>query len=153
MDETILPIVGFTEARNELSDLMSDVVQHHHPRLVDRRGKEQMLLVSPEQALEVLAHFRFDPQVSFSDGEFVVSLPQLQLVAGGEDLDEALDELVELVEHYAGDFFDRYEFFQHTDRRQHYPWLLRFALTPPDHRRELLTEAPAAAPNQAPQLA
>jgi hypothetical protein len=119
----------------------------HDPQLISRRGKDSLTLPAAEQALlEILTHFRFSPKVSVSEGEFVVRLPELQLIAGGENLDVALDELVELIECYADDFFDRYEFFRHTDRRQHYPWLLRFALTSPEHRRELLAEAsPAAA--------
>jgi len=83
--------------------------------------------------------------VSLSDGEFVVRLPQLHLVAGGESYEDAIAELVELTEEYAEDFLERWEFYRHTDRRQHAPWLLRFALTPPSERRDLLTRAAAGA--------
>jgi hypothetical protein len=72
-----------------------------------------------------------------SEGEFTIRLPELGLIAGGESLDQAFDELVELSEAYAEDYFDRLEFFRETDRRQQLPWVARIAFTAPDERRGL----------------
>jgi prevent-host-death family protein len=138
----ILPTRAFAEAKAKLSDLMSEVVREHRPVVVDRhRGKEEALLMSVEDFASVLEAFAFDPQVSVSDGEFVMRLPELNLVSGGETFDDAVQDMLELIEAYASDYFDRFDFYRHTDRRRHLPWLLRFALTPASGRAALLVPA------------
>jgi hypothetical protein len=39
---------------------------------------------------------------------------------------------------YAADYFERAAFYAATDRAEHAPWLLRFALTPAAEQRDLL---------------
>lgn len=149
----ILRTRGFAEAKAKLSDVMSEVVREHRPVVLDRnRGKEEALVMSVEDLRTMLGAFAFSPQVSLSEGEFVVRLPELNLISGGATFDEALEELVALIEAYAEDYFDRFDFYRHTDRRQHLPWLLRFALAPAPERRELLV-APAHAEAREPQPA
>lgn len=149
----ILPTRGFAQAKAKLSDLMSEVVREHRPVVLDRnRGKEEALVMSVEDLRTLLDAFSFNPQVSLSEGEFVFRLSELNLISGGSTFDDALAELLELVESYAQDYFNRYDFYRHTDRRQHLPWLLRFALTPQSERRDLLV-APARAATPEPQPA
>jgi len=149
--DILLPTRGFADAKAKLSDLMSEVVREHRPVVVDRnRGKEEALVMSVEDFVPLLEVFTFNPQVSVSGNEFVMRLPELNLISGGETLEEAVAELVDLVEAYTGEYFERFDFYRHTDRRKHLPWLLRFALTPASARPELLV-APAA-PSEAPAL-
>ena len=101
-----------------------------------------MVLLGRSYLQPLLARFRFDPQTSFEDGEWTIFSPELNLVAGGETFDAALDELVELAEDYAQDFFARNDFYNQTDRAEHLPWLLRLALTEPAERRKLFVEPP-----------
>jgi prevent-host-death family protein len=146
----LLPTRPFAEAKAKLSDLMSEVVHDHRPVLLDRhRGKEEALVVSVEDLAPILEVFTFDPQVSVSEGEFVMRLPELNLISKGPTFDDALAEMVELVETYAGDYFNRFDFYRHTDRRRHLPWLLRFALTPAAERAQLLV---SPAPSERPAL-
>jgi hypothetical protein len=141
----LLQTKALSEAKAQLSDVMTQVVHHHHPVVVDRhRGKEAMLLFATDDLLPLLAHFRFEPQASFEDGEWTIFSPELNLTAGGESFDLALSDLVESAEEYAQDFFARQEFYAHTDRVGHMPWLLRIALTEQSARRELFVEAPDA---------
>lgn len=142
---TLLPSRPFNEAKTQLSDVMSQVVRGHHPFVVDRnRGKEQMVLMEAGDLLRMLESFSFAAQVSVSDGEFIARLPVLKLTAGGETLDEALDELVEVAEEYAQLLLERPDFYLQTDRAAHLPWALRLALTPPDQRRQLVAPEPPA---------
>lgn len=146
MPTTLLPHKRFAEAKSQLSEVMTDVVHRHQPQVVDRHsGKELMLLMALDDLAAMLESFRFDPRVSVSDGEFVVRLPELNLISGGASYEEAIAELVELVEQYGEDFLDRLDFYMQTDRRRHLPWLLRFALTAPERRTELFAEVPAEA--------
>jgi Antitoxin of toxin-antitoxin, RelE / RelB, TA system len=104
-----------------------------------------MFLLGRDELLAMLEGFEFQPKVGVSDGEFVVRLPELGLIAGGSSLDEALEELVELAEAYAQDYLGRLEFFRQTDRRKQLPWVARVAVTPPGARRALFTQIPEAA--------
>jgi predicted RNase H-like HicB family nuclease len=144
MSSSLIEILAFSEAKAKLSDLMTSVVHGHRPKAVGRHhGKEQMLLLGREEVMALLESFEFQPKVSVSEGEFVVRLPELGLVAGGESFDEALDELVELAEEYAEQYLARLEFYRETDRRDHLPWVARVAFTPAEERRDLFVPSPA----------
>jgi prevent-host-death family protein len=140
----VLPQRPLSEAKAKLSDVMTEVVHRHQPVLVDRhRGKETMLLMDTESLRPLLAHFRFETHTRFEDGEWTLFSPELNLFATDADFDAALDELVEVAESYAADFFARHDFYMQTDRAAHQPWLLRLAITD-DHesRRQLFIEPP-----------
>ncbi len=140
MSSTLIDTHAFSEAKAKLSDLMTAVVHGHRPKAVDRHGgKEEMFLVGREELLAMLESFEFHPKVSVSEGEFVVRLPELGLIAGAESLDAALDELTELAEAYVEQYFARYEFFRETDRRRQLPWVARIAFTDSAQRRNLFT--------------
>jgi Antitoxin of toxin-antitoxin, RelE / RelB, TA system len=142
MASAVIETLAFSEAKAKLSELMSDVVHRHGLRVVDRHhGKEEMVLVSREDVLAMLERFEFEPQVSVSEGEFVIRLPELGLVASGESLEESQAELVELAEDYAEQFFSRLSFFMETDRRTQLPWVARLALTAPERRRDLFVRS------------
>jgi hypothetical protein len=114
--------------------------------VVDRyHGREAMVLFERADLLRLLERFEFEPQASFADGGWAVRLPEFGLVAGGEDFDAAVDELLVLAEQYVADFVGRYDFFMQTDRQEQAGWVLRFALTPTEERRALLVNPPSAA--------
>lgn len=143
---------AFAQAKAHLSDLMDQAVHGHRLQLIDRhRGKEQAVLVSVEDLAMLLEGFAFHPRVSVSEGEFVVRLPELDLIAGGESYGEALDELVELVGLRAEDFLERLDFYMQTDRRGQLAYLLKFALTAPEERRSLFSPAAPAEEAQVPE--
>lgn len=151
---TYLEHEAFAQAKARLSDLMDQAVHGHRLQLIDRhRGKEQAVLVSVEDLAMLLEGFAFHPRVSVSEGEFVVRLPELDLVAGGESYEDALDELVELVGLRAEDFLERLDFYMQTDRRSQLGYLLKFALTAPEERRSLFSPAAPAEEAQVPQPA
>ncbi len=134
----VIETLAFSEAKAKLSDLMTAVVHGHQLKAVGRhQGKEEMFLVGREELIALLEGFTFQPKVSVSEGEFVVRLPELGLIAGGPSLDEAVEELVDLAEAYAEDYLERIGFFKQTDRRGQLPWVARIAFTPADERRSL----------------
>jgi hypothetical protein len=65
----------------------------------------------------LLEGFQFHPKVSVSEGEFVIRLSELGLIAGSAGYEAALDELIELTEQQAQDFLDRLDFYMQTDRQ------------------------------------
>lgn len=145
---------AFAQAKARLSNLMDQAVHSHRPQLIYRhRGKEQAVLVSVEDLAMLLEGFSFHPRVSVSEGEFVVRLPELGLVASGESYEDALGELIELIGAQAADFLDRLDFYMQTDRRGQLAYLLKFALTAPEERRLLFSPAAPPEGSRAPQSA
>jgi hypothetical protein len=122
---------------------MSGVVHEHRPTVVERHGgKEVMLLLGLSDMGPLLSHFDFHALSSVSEGEFVLRLPELDLVAGGDTFEQAASELEELAVAYAERYFERLSFYAQTDRAEHMGWLLRLILTPAADRRALLIGAP-----------
>lgn len=145
---------AFAQAKAKLSDLMDQAVHDHRMQLIDRhKGKEQAMLVSAADLGMLLEGFEFHPRVSVSEGEFVIRLSELNQISGGDSFEAAVEELVELVEDQARDFFDRLDFYMHTDRRGQLAWLLKFALTDPDQRAALFVPPAPAHEATAPALA
>jgi hypothetical protein len=125
---------------------MTQVVHEHAPQIVSRhRGKEEMLLVGTRDLVRFLDSFRFDPRLTIEPDEVTAELEELGLVGFGGTADEAMQDLVEELRIYAQDFFERASFYAQTDRAGHAPWLLRFAVTPPERQLDLLYEDSQAA--------
>ena len=141
-DETpTLSALDFSRAKSALSELMTQVVHEHRPRVVSRhRGKEQMLLVRTDDLADYLSSFRFDLETVTEKGEVTLALPALGLLGFGKTAEEARKDLLVELRAYARDFFERATFYAATDRAAHAPWLLRFAVTPPERQLELLGE-------------
>jgi hypothetical protein len=137
---------SFSVAKNRLSAVMDEVVHERRPQLVGRHhGRETMLLVRPDDARRWLDTFRLTLNVTLDDGEVAVAAEPLEVLGVGDSVDTALDDLVVELRSYAHRFFvERPHFYSETRAGQHAPWLLRFALTPPDEQRALL-EADIAA--------
>jgi len=146
---TTLPALDFSEAKAHLSDVMTAVVHERQLRLIQRhRGKEAMVLMRPDDLVRALESFRFEPQVVYSDGEVTVALEQFGILGFGTTFDEALEDAVRQLRTYAQEFFAQPILYGATERATHRPWLLRFALTPPDKQAALLLEDSQAAARQ-----
>ena len=137
----MLTSLDFSRAKAALSDLMTQVVHEHRPRVVSRhRGKERMLLVRTDDLADYLCSFTFETETVNDTGEITLALPRLGLLGFGSTIDEARADLLVELRAYARDFFDRAMFYAATDRAVHAPWLLRLAVTPADRQLELLAE-------------
>lgn len=137
--------VPFAEAKENLSRFVSTVARQHAPRILERgHGQESILALPLADLPAALAGCAFDAKVEFGES-VVATLPQFGLVASGADLDAAIDALVDELTEYSADFFSDFDYYRHTERVTHLPWLLRFAITDPAERRALLAgndEAP-----------
>jgi hypothetical protein len=134
-----LPILDFSDAKARLSDVMTAVTQQHQPRLVQRHhGKESMVLVDASDLAGFLTAYRFEPTVVVDGDEFTMELERLGVVGFGATLDEAIADLVSELHAYTQRYFAQPAFYAHTDRRDHWPWLLRFALTDEARQADLI---------------
>src|SRR5438270_41625 len=90
-----LTSVDFSRAKSALSDLMTQVVHEHRPRVVSRHsGKEQMLLVRADDLADYLTSFRFQTEIVTDEDQVTVALPRFGLLGFGKTLDEARDDLL-----------------------------------------------------------
>lgn len=138
MSAATIQIVPFAEVKENLSRFVSTVAREHAPRIVERgHGQESILALPLADLPAALASCTFDAQVTFGES-VVATLPQFGLVASGADFDRAIDALVDELAEYSADFFSDFDYYRHTERVTHLPWLLRFALTAPTERRSLL---------------
>lgn len=130
----------FSEAKDDLSRVMTSVVREHVPVVINRghRNQERMVLLDLDLVPLMLGRFEFTTKASVGDGEFVLHQPEFNLVAVGETFEEAAEQLEELALDYVHQFFDRYEYFVQSGREDQVPYVLRLALAEPEDRRSLL---------------
>lgn len=134
--------VSFSDVKDNFSAFVSSVVREHLPQIIERsRGKEAALVLPLADVLPALAACKFDAKLSVGES-VIATLPQFGLVARADSVEGALEALAAELSDYCEDFFTDFDFYRHTERIAHLPWLLRFALTPAEDRVAVLTEEP-----------
>ena len=148
MHDSVVPTIDFSPAKARLSDVMDEVFHQHRPRLVSRHhGKEQMLLVRPEDLVGMLGDRRLEVRAVYDGGEVTLRIPEMGLLGFGGTLDEAIDDLLGELRVYAERFFEEPIRYMAGGRAAHAGTLLRFALAGDDDQRSMLAveEEPADA--------
>jgi hypothetical protein len=139
MTTPVVPTIDFSPAKSHLSDVMTEVFHGHQPRIVVRhRGKEQMLLVRPDDLVTILGEHRLDVRAVYGAGEVTLRIPDMGVLGFGETLDEAVEDLLVELRAYATRFFREPARFMATSRGAHAAALLRFALAGDDEQRRML---------------
>jgi hypothetical protein len=143
-----VPTIDFSPAKSQLSDVMTQVFHGHQPRIVSRHGgKEQMLLVRPDDLVAMLGEQRLEVQAVYDSDEVTLRVPDMGVLGFGETLDEAVDDLLVELRAYATRFFREPARFMATSRGTHAAALLRFALADEDEQRRMLgIEEPESEP-------
>jgi len=133
--------IEFSRAKAGLSEVMTEVVHRHHAKVIDRNsGRERALLIGEELAEDALAEYRFAPEIIAEDGDVTARLAEFGLLGFGETIEEAMGDLASELDAYADRFLGDYGFYRRTKRAHHLPYLLRFKVTAPERRVELLLE-------------
>jgi enoyl-CoA hydratase/carnithine racemase len=143
-----VPTIDFSPAKSQLSEVMTQVFHGHQPRIVSRHhGKEQMLLVRPDDLVAMLGDHRIDVQAVYDADDVTLRVPDMGVLGFGETLDEAVDDLLDELRAYATRFFREPARFLATTRGAHAAALLRFALSDEDEQRRMLSvEEPEVEP-------
>ena len=111
----------------------------HQPRIVSRHhGKEQMLLVRPDDLVAMLGDHPLDIQAVYDSDQVTLRIPDMGVLGFGETLEEAVDDLLVELRAYATCFFREPARFLATSRGAHAAALLRFALADEDEQRRML---------------
>lgn len=134
-----VPTIDFSPAKSQLSDVMTQVFHGHQPRIVSRHhGKEQMLLVRPDDLVAMLGDHRLDVRAVYDADEVTLRVPDMGVLGFGETLDEAVEDLLVELRAYASRFFREPARFMATSRGTHAAALLRFALAEEHEQRRML---------------
>ena len=134
-----VPTIDFSPAKSQLSEVMTQVFHGHQPRIVSRHhGKEQILLVRPDDLVAMLGDHRLDVQAVYDQDEVTLRIPEMGVLGFGETLDEAVDDLLDELRAYATRYFREPARFLGTSRGAHAAALLRFALAAEDEQRLML---------------
>lgn len=137
----LLPVRGIADAKAKLPYVVNEAVHQHRPSVITRHGQSQAVVIGIADQREALRSYVFEPRVVIGD-DVVITLDRHGLVASAPSLSEAIDAMVDELRLHAADYLDRHDYFRYTQRAGEFPWLLRFALTPPGEQRQLLIEEP-----------
>jgi len=134
-----VPTIDFSPAKSQLSEVMTQVFHGHQPRIVSRHhGKEQMLLVRPDDLVAMLGEHRLDVQAIYDADEVTLRIQDMGVLGFGETVEEAIDDLLDELRAYATRYFREPARFMATSRGAHAAALLRFALAGEDEQRLML---------------
>lgn len=138
MKTPLVPTVDFSPAKAGLSELMDDVFHRHRLQVISRHhGKEQMLLIRPEDLVAMVADQRLDVRVVYDGGEVTLRVPELGVLGFGDTLDAATEDLLAEVRVYVERFFE--DPSRYLAGRGAPPLaMLRFALGGEDEQRAVL---------------
>jgi hypothetical protein len=140
--DSVVPTLAFSPAKSRLSDLMDHVFHDHQPQLISRHGgKEQMVLLRPDDLATMLGDLRIEVRAVYDEGEVTLSAPEMGVLGLGENLEEATDDLLTELRAYAARFFRDPARYLATRRNSHAGALLRFALLGDAAQRAMLLEA------------
>jgi hypothetical protein len=147
MNDALVPTTDFSPAKSHLSDVMTQVFHGHQPQLVSRhRGKEQMLLMRPDDLVAMLADQHLEVLVVYDGDEVTLRVPEMGVLGFGGTLDEATEDLLVELRAYATRFFRDAARFMATTRATHAGALLRFALSTEEAQRRMLGEVQETEP-------
>lgn len=137
--------IAFSDAKATLSTVVDGAVRGHEPVLIERnRGKESVLMVSSEDLSEALRgpySSMFENEVFIENGIYSVALEGFGLHGTGSSLDEAVDDLVQVLAEYSARYFRDLEYYRRTPNRiGHYLPLLLFRSADERGRRALLLD-------------
>lgn len=138
-----MPTIPVTEAKKALPAYL-ERSRHHLLQIVTRHERDEVALVALADLRELLRDRRFETEVAIHRGEATVTLPQFAIIGIGSTLDEATVDVIEKLREYALRYLQRFEFYRHTDRRDLYPFVVRFLATPEDEQPALLLESEGA---------
>lgn len=140
-NDSALPTLSFSPAKSQLSDVMDQVFHGHRPQLISRHGgKEQMVLVRPDDLATMLGDRQIAVQAVYDEAEVTLTVPAMGVLGFGEDLEAATADLLTELRAYATRYFQDPARYFATSRREHAGQLLRFALAGEEAQRAMLLE-------------
>ncbi|HUW63284.1 MAG TPA: exoribonuclease R [Spirochaetia bacterium] len=138
----MLTEIQFTMARKSTTEWFDNVWHRYLPALIKRRQAQEILVIRRDLQQDILAAYKFRPEVSpEEDGSVTLSLDELDLAVNAPTIEEAADQLTQEIKIYAQDYLDRLQLFiNSTNRKAHFPYMLRTWLCNTDEEIKSLLE-------------
>ncbi|HEV8340007.1 MAG TPA: type II toxin-antitoxin system Phd/YefM family antitoxin [bacterium] len=127
---------SFSEARSQLSRLFDEVIEDLRPVLIRRKGREEALLVRRTDLEVLLEPFSLTAQVMREkDASVTIAVDELEWAVNAPTREAAVEELLNDLRQYAGDYLARAPLFLRApNRRRHFPYVLRILLASSDEQ-------------------
>lgn len=138
----MLAELNITDARKKLSNLFDQVYNAYQPIIIKRKQTENILVLRADLQKALLSQFSLKPEILHEeDGSITLSLDSLDIYVNGENLNDAVDQLINELKIYAQDYVQRSQLFLNApNRRSHFPYILRILLTENDQELRYLLE-------------
>lgn len=138
----MLAELNITDARKKLSNLFDQVYNAYQPIIIKRKQTENILVLRADLQKALLSQFSLKPKILYEeDGSITLSLDSLDIYVNGENLNDAVDQLINELKIYAQDYVQRSQLFLNApNRRSHFPYILRILLTENDQELRYLLE-------------
>jgi len=147
MSNELVPTVEFSPAKASLSDVMTRVFHRHEVTVVSRHhGKEQMVLMRPDDLMAMLPSSPFETEVAYDTNGVAVAVPALGVMGVGDTTDLAIDDLLVELKAYAKRFFENPARYFAAGQGDRVASLLVFALGDVAQQRRLVSGQPEPEP-------
>lgn len=134
----------FTRAKATLSQIMSQVVYTHEPQAIDRHdGKEQVFIVPSSLILGLAGDVRLNATASVVEREFIVQIPELGVIGGGDTLDDAIDDVLDAARAFAQVYLHNYRYHFESHDLAQLGLVTTVAFSDEDVLRKMLLSEPA----------
>ncbi|GAB6275428.1 MAG: hypothetical protein STSR0004_22960 [Peptococcaceae bacterium] len=137
----MLAELNITDARKEFSSLYNQVFNAFKPTIIKRGQSEEVMVLRVDLQKMLLSKYSLKPEIiPEDDGSVTLALDELELYTNSPTLENAINELVKDLKYYASDYLQRSQLFLNaSNRRSHFPYVLRILLCDSDEElRELL---------------
>lgn len=117
-----------TQVRNNFSSVIDTVVREKP--VMFRRNRDNIMLMSDVQILGLLNDCKFRAiYISEDDGSITATLEGFDLVVNEPDIEQAHIELTNELIEYSKEYIDNFQLhYSSTNRKQHFPYILRVLL-------------------------
>ena len=126
----MLEYIYSSEARKHFGETLDKVDEYKVPVEVKKKiagGTKDFIFISKESYLSILDEIKLHVEVTNEeDGSVTLELKSLNLLAWGETIEEAIDDLAEDLMNYAEEYKSEIQSYLNApDRKGHYIYLLK----------------------------
>ncbi len=124
-----MQVLNASDVRKDFSSFIDQVV-HERP-IVFKRNRDKILSLSTEQIDALLGDVKFNAElISEEDGSVTMVLDGFDLVVNAINKEQALVKMAEELVEYAQDYFEQFPlYFKSSNRKKHFPHIMRVALS------------------------
>lgn len=117
-------ILNATDVRKHWSQFNDDVVREG-PQFV-KRNRDEWAALSSDHLRELLSCYTFEASFfNEADGTVTATLNGFDIVENGATKEEAFELLIDELIEYTKEYFDNFKlYFNSTNRRKHFPYIL-----------------------------